>query len=188
MNRHTLVYLVMSLFIGLTTVSLLFDALPLAQADASLAPVGLTETFTPTDTPITPAPTETPTMTPAPTETPTMTPAPTETPTMTPAPTETPTMTPAPTETPTMTPAPTQTPTMTGTPIPTSTPGQAPTNTPAPSPTGTPTAFVGLPVTGAAAPQGEAFPWLLMWAAAAVGSLGLLAFGLSNRARRPTRR
>ncbi|MFZ1241891.1 MAG: hypothetical protein WAV66_21390, partial [Anaerolineae bacterium] len=66
MNRHTFIYLFISLFVGLTTVSLVFGTLPLAIADTSMAPVGLTETFTPTNTPITP--TNTPTL--APTNTP----------------------------------------------------------------------------------------------------------------------
>jgi len=172
MNRHTLVYLVMSLFIGLTMVSLLFGNLPLATAGTSMAPVGLTETFTPTNTPITPAPTNTPTQ--APTLAPTITPAPTNTPTLAPTNTPTPTGTPihAPTATPTpITPAPTDTPALTGT----------------PAPTDTPTPFVGLPLTGDN-PQGGVSPLILVLMALAVGTLGALAFGVSNRAHRPTRR
>ena len=168
MNRHTLVYL----FISLTMVSLVFGSLSFAAAETSIMPVGLTETFTPVPPTDTPVPTETP----APTEMPTNTPAPTETPTNTPAPTQTPTNTPAPTQTPTNTPAPTNAPEKTNTPVPT------------PAYTPTAPAVVGLPNTGGAAPQGGASPWSLLLVAAVAGSLGALAFGLSIRAHRPTRR
>jgi hypothetical protein len=79
----------------------------------------------------------------------------------------------------------------------TSVPGPANTSVPGPTstlvatPTKMPTAapaVVGLPRTGGAAPQGGASPWILVLIASVVGSLGALAFGLSIRAHRPTRR
>ena len=106
-------------------------------------------------------------------------------------PSSTPTATP--TSTPTATGLPTSTPTQTNTPVPgpanTSVPG--PTSTLVPTPTNRPTAapaVVGLPRTGGAAPQGGASPWILVLIASVVGSLGALAFGLSIRTHRPTRR
>ncbi|MCX6027857.1 MAG: hypothetical protein NT169_00970 [Chloroflexi bacterium] len=145
MNRHTFVYLFMSLMM----VWLVFGALPLAAAETANAPVGVTETPTP-------APTNTPTR----------------------APTNMPTNTP--TITPTRAPANTSVPT--------------PANTPVPAPTNTPTApaVVGVPNTGGntggAALQGGVSPWILVLVASVIGSLGALAFGLSFRAHRPTRR
>jgi len=132
---------------------------------------------------------------------------PSSTPTATP--TSTPTATGLPTSTPTATGLPTSTPTQTNTPVPgpantsvpgpanTSVPGPAntsvpgPTSTLVPTPTNRPTAapaVVGLPRTGGAAPQGGASPWILVLIASVVGSLGALAFGLSIRTHRPTRR
>lgn len=86
----------------------------------------------PTETTVTPSPTESPTSTP--TQVPTVTETPTTTPTESPTPTETPTGTPSLTITPTSTPTanPTIEPTSTPTSIPTVTP--TPTNTPTPIP------------------------------------------------------
>jgi len=162
----------------------------------------------PSSTP-TATPTSTPTATGLPTSTPTATGLPTSTPTATGLPTSTPTATGLPTSTPTATGLPTSTPTQTNTPVPgpantsvpgpanTSVPGPAntsvpgPTSTLVPTPTNRPTAapaVVGLPRTGGAAPQGGASPWILVLIASVVGSLGALAFGLSIRTHRPTRR
>ncbi|MGA4990008.1 LamG domain-containing protein [Nonomuraea bangladeshensis] len=89
-------------------------------------------------TPITAAPTPTPTQTPTPTPTdtptPTVTPTDTPTPTVTPSDTPTPTVTPSDTPTPTVTPSDTPTPTVTPTDTPT--PTVSPTSTPTPTPDG----------------------------------------------------
>ncbi len=57
-----------TLFLSLTMMSLVFGSLPLAAAGTLNAPVGLTETFTPTPLVLVP-PTQTPTHTPVPTNT-----------------------------------------------------------------------------------------------------------------------
>lgn len=70
-----------TLFLSLTMMSLVFGSLPLAAAGTLNAPVGLTETFTPTPLVLVP-PTQTPTHTPVPTNTAVpAAPAATETPT-----------------------------------------------------------------------------------------------------------
>lgn len=87
MNRKIFV----TLFLCLTMMSLVFGALPLAAAGTLNAPVGLTETFTPTPLVLVP-PTPTPTHTPVPTNTAVPTAMPTNTAVpAAPAATETPT-------------------------------------------------------------------------------------------------
>ena len=158
MNRHTLVYL----SISLTMVSLVFGSLSFAAAETSIVPYGVTETFTPTPVPLT----ETPTLTNTPAPTATETPAATNTPT----PTETPASTNTPT--PTETPASTNTPTRTVRASSNKHTRPEQTSTPVPTPASTPTApvVVGLPDTGGAAPQGGASPWIWCWSSASPAS------------------
>jgi len=155
MKRHTSAYIFIALFIGLTTISMLFGSLPLTAATTS-APAGLTETFTPTATP---ALTETPT--------PTETLAPTNTPT--PIDTVTPTAMPASTNTP----APTDVSTVAATVVVT-----VSTETP------TAPAVVGFPDTGGNPKEGDTPSWIFLLAAAFVIGLGMLVSRLTTPTQR----
>ena len=155
MKRHTLVYF----FIGLTMVALAFGSLPLAAAEPSNAPAGVTET---------PAPGPTNTSAPPNTAAPTIAPAPTNTSVAanTPAPTSAPR--PAPQDT--------------------RVPASANSSVSAPTSAATVPAIAGLPNTGGAAPQDGASPWIPILLASVIVFLGVLAFGLGARAVRATRR
>lgn len=165
MKRHTLAYLFFTVFIGLTMVSFVIGSLPRAAAATLHAPVGLTETFTPT-----------PINTSAPVET--------NTPVLAATNTSVPvaTNTPVPADTNTPVPGPTSTP------VPVETSTSIPADTSVLTDTQIAVAVVGLPNTGGAAPQGEISRWLLVLTAAVIVSLGTLAFRFSRRAYRPTRR
>jgi hypothetical protein len=178
MNRQPTFFLI-SLFFSLTIASFILDDPPLAVAGTLNAPIGLTETFTPT-----PLDTSVPTETSTPINTPvaTNTSAPVGlTETFTPTPMETQiieTSTPMPADTP----VPADTPALTETPVPTDMSARSATDIP------TAPAVVGLPDTGGApqsdpALQHRPAPWILMLVALAVGSLGALAFGVRRSLR-----
>lgn len=161
MKRHTSVYIFMTVFIGLTVVSFVIGALPRAAAATLNAPVGLTETFTP-------SPINTSVLAATNTSVPIAT--------NTPVPADTNTSVPAPTNT--LTPAETSTPT----PVYTSVLTETPT---APTVVGLPNTGGAAPQSAA---RSATSLWLLVLTAAVIGTLGTLVFRLNRRAHRPTRR
>ncbi len=165
MKHHTLAYLFITLFIGLTMVSFVFGSQPLA-AETLQESAALTETFTPA-----------PTNTPVPVDT--NTPVPVDTNTPVPVITNTPvpviTNTPAPAAT--NTPAPAALSTVAAIQV-------AATLVTVSAETPTAPAVVGFPDTGGNPRGGETPSWILLLVAAFVTGLGGLVFKLTTSTQR----